>query len=169
MNVRQHRLITLIIAGTVLFGAAIASLAQGKPAIKSTLSGSVERKMDGKVQEIPLDQSGTVRPGETLRWVLASTNGGNSPVRNLTSVGQIPKGTVFLADSASGDANPAVSYSLDGGKSYSARPVIEEKQPDGSARLVAAPVSLFTHVRFEWREPLGIGASRTAHYQTRVK
>jgi uncharacterized repeat protein (TIGR01451 family) len=169
MNVRPHRLITLIITGMVLLGAAVVCLAQGRPGVKSTLSGFVERKQDGRAQEIPLDQSGAVRPGETLRWSLASINGGNAPVRNLASVGQVPKGTVFIAESASGEANPAVSYSLDGGRSYSAHPVIEEKQPDGGVKLVPAPVSLYTHVRFEWREPLGVGASRTAHYRTRVK
>jgi uncharacterized repeat protein (TIGR01451 family) len=169
MNVRQRRAISLTVAGLILVGATLANFAQGRPAIKSTLSGSVERGQNGEAREIPLDQSGPVRPGETLRWSLASTNGGSAPVRHLTSVGQVPKGTVFIADSASGEANPAVSYSLDGGRSYSARPVIEEKQPDGGVKLAPAPVSLYTHVRFEWREPLGVGASRTAHYRTRVK
>ena len=47
--------------------------------------------------------------------------------------------------------------------------MIDEKQADGTIKKVAAPVSMYTQVRFEWADPLAAGGKMVASYQVRVK
>jgi uncharacterized repeat protein (TIGR01451 family) len=109
-----------------------------------------------------------VNPGEILDWNLMSENSGNAPALNYKAVGHIPRGTEFVAGSAKADGAATV-YSIDGGKSYSPQPTIEEKQADGSVKRVAAPIAMYTDIRYEWADPLAQGGKLSASYKVRVK
>jgi hypothetical protein len=87
---------------------------------------------------------------------------------NYKAVGHIPHGTEFVAGSAKADGASAV-YSIDGGKSYSAQPTIEQKQADGSVKRVPAPLAMYTDIRYEWADPLAQGGKLSASYKVRVK
>lgn len=137
----------------------------GRPEVKVILSGSVEREQ----KRLPIDKSSTVNPGEVLDWTITSENDGDAPAHNYKAVGQIPKGTTLVAGSISADGSASVAYSIDNGKTYSATPTIEERQPDGSVKTVAAPVSMYTQVRYEWADPLASGGRLQASYKVRVK
>ncbi|HYX27894.1 MAG TPA: hypothetical protein VE863_04955 [Pyrinomonadaceae bacterium] len=135
-----------------------------RPDVKVQLSGSVKRES----ANVPLEKSTVVNPGEILDWSMTSENDGNAPALNYKAVGHIPRGTEFVAGSAKADGATAM-YSIDGGKSYSPQPTIEEKQADGSMKRVAAPASMYTDVRYEWADPLAQGGKLSAAYQVRVK
>lgn len=139
-------------------------IASNRPLVKILLRGVVERNQ----KQIAIENAGPVKPGEVVRFTMNSVNEGSSPARDYRAVGQIPKGTAFVANSAGG-ANARVSYSIDNGKQFSAQPMIDEKQSDGSIKKVAAPVSLYTQVRFEWADPLAAGGKLVTSYQVRVK
>jgi hypothetical protein len=62
-----------------------------------------------------------------------------------------------------------VAYSIDNGKSFSPAPTIDEKQADGSIKKVAAPLSMYTQVRYEWSDPLSQGQTVKAFYKVRLK
>ena len=47
--------------------------------------------------------------------------------------------------------------------------MIDQKQADGTMKKVAAPVSMYTQVRFEWANPIAAGGKVVASYQVRVK
>lgn len=141
------------------------SAATGRPEVKVILSGSVEREQ----KKLPLEKAATVNPGEILDWTITSENDGNGPAHDYKTVGQIPKGTVLVAGSASADGSANVVYSIDNGKNFSAQPTIEEKQADGTVKVVAAPVSMYTQLRYEWSDPLASGAKLEASYKVRVK
>jgi len=117
---------------------------------------------------IPPLQRQAENPGEVLDWTMTSENDGNAPALNYKAVGHIPSGTVFVAGTAKADGASTV-YSIDGGKSYSSQPVIEEKQADGSVKRVPAPVSMYTDIRYEWADPLAQGGKLAASYRVRVK
>lgn len=136
-----------------------------RPEVKVTLAGTVGR--DGG--EVALDKAGIVHPGEVLNWRISSENEGTGPAREYKAVGQIPKGTLLIAGSIVADGNPTVTYSIDNGQTYSAQPTIEEQQPDGSAKKVSAPVSMYTQVRYEWSDALSAGSKLNASYKVRVK
>jgi hypothetical protein len=99
---------------------------------------------------------------------MSSVNEGSAAAREYRSVGQIPKSCIFVVGSALG-AGTLVTYSIDNGYSFSPTPMIDEKQADGSIKKVAAPVWMYTQLRFEWADPLVAGGKNVASYQVRVK
>ena len=153
----------------VVGGAAFAqrqfNSAAGRPEVKVQLSGSVER--EGK--SLSLDKVENVKPGEVLDWQIVSSNEGSAEARDYKAVGHIPAGTSLVAGSAAGEHGSTVTYSIDGGKTFSTQPIIEEKQPDGSVKKTPAPVSMYTEVRYEWSDALAAGGKLSASYKVRVR
>ncbi len=135
-----------------------------RPDVKVEIAGSVQRA--DKV--ISLDKADGVKGGEIIDWNMDSHNEGAGDAQNYRLVGQIAKGTVYVG-TAKGDASPQITYSIDGGKNFSALPMIDEKQPDGRIRKVVAPISLYTQVMFSWEKPLAAQARLHATYRVRVK
>ena len=140
----------------------IAALA--RPEVKVQLSAAVER--DSEL--VPLEKASVVKPGEVLDWTIVSENSGNAAARDYKAVAHIPRGTEFIAGSAKADGAKAV-YSIDNGKSFSDKPTVEEKQADGTVKRVAAPVAMYTNIRYEWSDPLVQGGKLSASYKLRVK
>ncbi len=118
---------------------------------------------------LALDQVDHVKPGEILDWQIVSSNEGTGAARDYKAVGHIPAGTVLVAGSAAAESGSTVTYSIDGGKTFSTQPIIEQKQPDGTVKRVAAPVSMYTQVRYEWAEPFAAGRKLAASYKVRVR
>lgn len=139
-------------------------LRTGRPEIKVLLSGVVERQ-NGR---IPVQEAATVKSGEIMDWTITSANEGNAPARDYKAVGVVPPGTEFVAGSVTVEGAATVTYSIDRGKNFSERPTIEEKQPDGTIKKVAAPTSMYTQIRYEWADPLDQGAKRNASYKVRL-
>ena len=150
--------------GAALLRRMVAPVAAGRPEIKVALLGTVARDNE----QVALDKAEAVRPGELLTWTIISQNEGTAAAHDYNTVGQIPQGTTFVAGSAAAPGT-TVTYSIDSGKTYSAKPTIAERQPDGSVKQVAAPVSMYTQVRYEWADPLAANAELTAAYKVRVR
>ncbi len=156
---------TLMLAGVAGFAQRHFMLANAaRPEVNVQLAGAVER--DAKL--LPLEKSTVVKPGEILDLNIAAENTGNAAALEYKTVGHIPRGTEFVPGSAKADGAKTV-YSIDGGKSYSAQPMIEVKQEDGSVKRVPAPSSMYTEIRYEWNDPLVQGGKLTASYKVRVK
>ena len=172
MKVKKHlRTLPVVALCLLVLGSAAAFaqkrfmvLATGRPEIKVLLSGVVERQSG----RIPVQEAATVKSGEVMDWTITSTNEGNAPAREYKAIGVVPPGCVFVAGSATADGSATVSYSIDSGKSFSARPTIDERQPDGTIKKVAAPTSMYTQIRYEWADPLEQGAKRNASYKVRL-
>lgn len=156
--------VSLLVLGVAGFAQRHLITAAARPEVKVELSAAVER--DSAL--VPLDKTAAVNPGEILDWTITSENSGNASALEYKAVGHIPRGTSFVAGSAKADGARAV-YSIDGGKSYSDQPTIEEKQSDGTVKRVAAPVAMYTDIRYEWSDPLVQGGKLTASYKVKVK
>lgn len=141
------------------------SVASGRPVVKVFLSGLIERDKE----TIPVEKAEAVNPGETIHWTITSENDGDAPAREYKTIGQIPKGTTFIAGSAVAQGSTTVVYSIDDGQTYSVQPMIEEKQADGTTKSVPAPVSMYTQVRYDWADPLAVNSKLSATYKVRVK
>jgi len=165
----RFRAFTLAALCLLAVGGAVVSAQRamtiGRPAVKVSLSGAVERAN----QSLPAEAAGPVNPGEVLTWVITSQNESSAPAHHYQVSGQIPQGTSFIPESVRAEAKAAVAYSIDGGKTFSAQPTIEQRQADGSVKRVPAPVSMYTQIRYEWSDPLAAGSRLTASYQVRVK
>jgi uncharacterized repeat protein (TIGR01451 family) len=167
----KKKITAVLIATSCLFAAGAAGFAQKHlmsavphPEVKVQLSAAVER--DSKI--VPLEKADVVNPGEVLDWTVTSENNGNASAFEYKTVAHIPRGTSFVAGTARADGAKAV-FSIDGGKSYSEMPTIEEKQADGIVKRVPAPVALYTDIRYEWSDPLAQGGKLSASYKVRVK
>lgn len=136
-----------------------------RPEVKVVLSGTVERD-DAK---IPVEKASIVKSGEILDWTIMSVNEGNAPASQYNAVVKIPAGTQFVAGSASAEGSATVVFSIDNGKTFSPAPTIDERQADGSIKKVAAPLSMYTQVRYEWADPLNEGQTVKASYKVRLK
>lgn len=133
--------------------------------VRINLAGAVE-KSTGPVS---LDHVGSVAAGDVLKWQINSENQGDGAARDYRAVGRIPKGTIFVAGSATADGSATVTYSIDEGKTYSATPTIEQRQADESVKQVPAPVAMYTQVRYEWTDELAAGGRLSASYEVRVR
>lgn len=168
MNQTFFNLRSLLI---LCLGVAIAAtvVARGRslsrPDVKLSLAGTVQRGD----QIIQVAQAGLINPGEIISYTITAHNAGNAAAREVSPSAAIPAGTVYVADSARPAGAARVVYSIDGGKTFQATPMIEQRQPDGTVRQVPAPVSLYTQVRSELSEPLLPGQQFTITYQVRVK
>lgn len=157
--------VVALVGGGALAQRQLRATAGGRPEVKVELSGSVER---GGAR-VALDKVEHVRPGEILDWQIVSANEGTGAARDYKAVGHIPAGTALVAGSAEGEGGSTVSYSIDGGKTFSTQPVVEERQADGTVKRVPAPVSMYTEVRYEWSDALAAGGKLSASYKVRVR
>jgi uncharacterized repeat protein (TIGR01451 family) len=158
-------LCVVALVGGAAFAQRQLKAASGRPEVKVELAGSVER---GGAR-LGLDKVENVKPGEILDWQIVSSNEGTGAARDYKAVGHIPAGTVLVAGSASAESGSSVAYSIDGGKTFATQPIVEERQPDGTVKKVAAPVSMYTEVRYEWSDALAPGGKLSASYKVRVK
>lgn len=164
MNIFRQRSLILIVLAIASSVYATATYV-GRPEVKVSLLGTVEREN----QQVQLEKAGQLNPGEVLSWTITSQNAGSAPARNYKTVGEVPPGTVFVSNSARAENAATITYSIDKGISYEAKPMIAQKQPDGTTRKTPAPASLYTHVRYEWNEPLNEGKQVSAYYKVRIK
>jgi uncharacterized repeat protein (TIGR01451 family) len=162
MKILRHRASLII---TLLIASSAWAAYVGRPEIKVSLTGMVERDH----QMVQLEKAGLLNPGEILHWTITSQNAGSAPAHHYKTVGEISSGTAFVAGSARADKGVSITYSIDGGKTYETKPMLTQKQPDGSLRKIPAPTSLYTQVRYEWDEPLSEGRQVSASYLVRVK
>jgi uncharacterized repeat protein (TIGR01451 family) len=107
-------------------------------------------------------------PGDVIRYSLRFTNPTAAAVRNVVFDNPVPAGTRYVAGTARADAaGLAVTYSIDGGSTYSAQPMIEQVV-DGRRRTVPAPVAMYTHLRWTVTSEVAAGAQVTAEFRVRV-
>jgi uncharacterized repeat protein (TIGR01451 family) len=155
----------------VVLGSAVAvsqkkfmMLRSGRPQVKVMLAGLVERDN----ATVPVEKAEMVKSGEIMDWTITSVNEGNAPASEYKAVGKVPAGTQFVAGSAKADGPVVFTYSIDNGKSFSLTPTVDERQADGSIKKVAAPVSMYNQIRYEWSTPLSEGAKLNASYKVRL-
>lgn len=107
------------------------------------------------------------QPGDTLRYVLTFTNRETRPLRNVVFDNPIPAGVSLLGSSARMGGAGRVEYSIDGGRQYSAQPMVLVEENGQQVRRAATPES-YTHIRWTLTGTVAPGASVTAQYDVRV-
>jgi uncharacterized repeat protein (TIGR01451 family) len=107
-------------------------------------------------------------PGETVRYLIVATNAGSEAASHLVPQARIPAGTAYEAGSASYATDSHVEFSLDGGRTWAAKPLVKVQTPNGIVEKAADP-SLYTAVRFARDNPLEPKTSVTYSYEVRIK
>jgi len=113
-------------------------------------------------------RSAEVLPGDTVRYELRFVNAQSGPVHNVVFDNPIPSGLRYLAGTAGADRQDVtVTYSIDGGRTYSAQPTVQ-RVVDGRRVNVPAPPELYTHIRWIVQGELLPGARVTAEFRAQL-
>ncbi len=101
----------------------------------------------------------SVKPGDVLRYTVNAKNG-DKAVKNLMLTQPIPRGTSYVKNSATALNGAELLFSLDGGKSYVAKPMMGKKE---------APTTAYTNLRWKFTGTLEAKAQVNAVYEVVVK
>ncbi len=158
-----------IAAGLLVVFALIAPrVAWAKPSVSLKLTGAiVTTSADGHTTRTPVEGA-QPKSGDQIEYDIVAMNAGDSPALRFVPIGRIPGGTAYVEGSAKAPrAHP--EFSLDGGKSWSAAPMVRVRAPDGTTVLKKADPSLYTAVRFVSEGSISAHASASYTYEVRVK
>jgi uncharacterized repeat protein (TIGR01451 family) len=151
-----------VLVGTVLAGLVwVPGLAQAPKALVVTA-----RNVTAEAAPNRADKS-VAQPGDEIRYRLVFTNTTAGAVKNVQFVDPIPGGLVYAPGSATSDQRVRVEYSIDGGRTYSAQPMIAVEE-DGKSVQKPAPAERYTHVRWTVLGSLARGAQVTVEFRGRV-
>lgn len=145
-----------------------------RPEVKLNLTAQkkivqLDKNGQEKISWQDLGGKAVVQPGDVLRYRITSSNIGDAAARNLVLNQPVPAQMSYRLNSAGSNAGLKLSYSIDGGKRFSAQPMIQVKQADGSFIEKPAPGSLYTHVRWEAQGDLPPASNLVASYEVQVR
>ena len=155
-------------------GAAIAQT-QSQSSVQLQLNAAkkivqVDKQGKQQVSWQPLQGKVVVQPGDVIRYTLAGGNNSDRPANNLVVTQPIPQQTAYLLNSVTVDhPGTIVTYSIDKGKTFVAKPIIQIKLADGKVQTQPAPAEMYTHVRWKFAQPINPKTALNAAYQVRVK
>jgi uncharacterized repeat protein (TIGR01451 family) len=140
-----------------------------KPTVALKLAGVIlEKDASGKVTMVPVDST-PAKPGESIRYTITASNTSGEVAKKFVSSGRIPNGTQYEPGSSAIAAPGHIEFSLDNGKTWSAKPMIRVRQPDGSMAMKAADPAAYTNIRWISGKDLAAHASTSYTYVVLVK
>ena len=144
-----------------------------QPRVQLNLSAAkqvIELDVNGeeKITWLDMGDKAAVVPGDVLKYELTSENDGEKPAGNLVVTQPVPNQTHYVLESAK--ANGAeLTFSIDGGETFVAEPLVEVTLPDGTVELQPAPAEAYTHIRWDYGQSLEPLASVKAVYEVSVQ
>jgi len=159
----MRRLFTLLAAAVSLASAWAAGPARAQAAPPQPLVVTAENltaRATGRAND--------VLPGDTVRYLLRFTNTRSATIRNVVFDNPVPNGMRYLLGTAAADRqSTSVTYSIDGGKTYSAEPTMQ-RVVNGRRVSVSAPAELYTHIRWMVQGDLLPGARVSAEFRAQL-
>jgi uncharacterized repeat protein (TIGR01451 family) len=122
-----------------------------------TPQGTVEK------QRVPVQKA---PPGAEIIYTTTFANQGRKPAGNVVLTNPIPDHTTYVGGSAFGD-NCAITYSVDGGKTFAAPDALKVRTADGRERPALA--TEYTHIHWVYKGELAPGKVGTAGFRVLVK
>lgn len=115
----------------------------------------VQKDVQGKEQivwnELPKDT--VVQKGTILRFQVVARNTGDRAAEKLVITQPVPKGTIYAIGTAT-EGSAKLSYSIDGGKTFSDNPMVQVTLPDGRTEMKPAPPETYSHLRWTVAKPI---------------
>ncbi|MBT9313992.1 DUF11 domain-containing protein [Leptothoe spongobia TAU-MAC 1115] len=176
----------LALAGAMPFATSqpvLAQLQEVKEAIvQAVLRPEVKLSLGAEKQIVELDANGrektsweavdskvTVQPGDVLRYTVDGSNSGDVEAKGLSITQPIPNQTSYMLKSAKTEGSAEIVYSIDGGQSFVAAPMVEVTLPDGTVELQPAPAEMYTHIQWNFGDDLASAQSVKASYNVKVQ
>jgi len=152
--------VLLALAGTSAFA---------KPTVALKLAGVLlEKDASGKITAQPVE-SAAAKSGDAIRYTITAANTSGEVAKKFVSEGRIPNGTQYEPGSSTIAAPGHIEFSLDHGKTWSAKPMVRVKQPDGSMALKPADPTAYTNIRWVSGKDLAAHTSVSYTYLVLVK
>lgn len=107
-----------------------------------------------------------VLPGEIVQYKTYFENISNKPAENINIVNPIPKHTVYLPNSATGQ-NTFTVFSVDGGKHYGRAGTLKVRGRDG--KFHPAKPSDYTHIRWQYKGRLAPKTKQAVSFRVRLR
>lgn len=146
--------------------------AQGQMRLRLDVEKKVVERLQGKqkVSWQSLQEKALVQPGDVLRYTIHAVNHGNKNIQNLTIKQAVPKGMVYILDSATINVSSGakITYSIDGGRSFVDHPTVKVTLPNGKVETKPAPATVYTHIRWKFATSVAQGTTQGS-YQVQVR
>ncbi len=110
--------------------------------------------------------AGKVLPGDEIVYSVLYKHVGDKPAENVVIDNPIPEHMVYVDGSAEG-RDAAITFSVDGGKTYRPAKGLTVKGPDGKPRPATA--ADYTGVRWTLKKPLKPRESGRVSFRARLK
>lgn len=152
----------------LLVALAVSTTAIAADPVTLTTAGLVEvetlnTKGEKEITRVP---AGKLIPGMTVIFVNTAVNNGTAASDNVAVNNPIPEHTTYVDGSAKGEG-VAISFSVDGGKSYNQPAQLKVKGADGKLRPATA--ADYTHIRWQLNKPLPPKGTVAVEYSAKVK
>jgi uncharacterized repeat protein (TIGR01451 family) len=141
---------------------------QQESQLQLQLSAAKRVEANGKTSWQESGSKVTAKPGDVLRYTLKGANQGKKSLSNLVLTQPVPQGMVYQLDSASNPGGER-SYSIDGGKTYSAKPMVTVTLANGKTEQRPAPAESYSHIKWQLSQSLAAGNSVDLSYEVRVR
>jgi uncharacterized repeat protein (TIGR01451 family) len=99
-------------------------------------------------------------PGDVIVYTIAANNISTKPVNKLVVNQKIRPGTTYVLSSAIPVKGADLTFSTDGGKTYTAQPIIEKKP---------APAAKYTNVRWAFTGSVPPKSQSTLSYEVQIR
>ncbi|MER3433792.1 MAG: hypothetical protein C4288_10245 [Leptolyngbya sp. ERB_1_1] len=134
------------------------SIAQNPPQVELQLIAKqkvVQKDTQGKKRVFwhLLTKDTTVQKGTSLRLQFVAKNISDQASENLVITRPIPKGTNYLIGTAT-QSSAELTYSIDGGNTFTANPLVQVTLPDGRTEMQSAPGNAYSHLRWTFAKSI---------------
>ncbi len=166
MNI--SRVLVSAMLAVSLAGVSVAAMAVTNGSIKVTSLAQVEVETvgaDGQkhIQRAPIHKA---VPGDEVIFSDTFENVGKKPAGDIVINNPIPDSTQYQSGSAYGE-DTAITFSVDGGKTFAAPSALKVVNADGSMR--AANSTDYTHIRWTYKKQLAPGATGEVGFRAIIK
>jgi uncharacterized repeat protein (TIGR01451 family) len=146
---------------------------QARPEVKLSLVAEKQVTAGENSAKKPVWQSlksgESVNPGDRLRYRLTGRNDGPVAARNLVLNQAVPAQMTYVIGSVQASSKAKILFSIDGGKSFVATPLIKVKQLDGKIVEQPAPAETYTHIRWVLGSDIAAKSVVNTSYELRVR
>jgi uncharacterized repeat protein (TIGR01451 family) len=138
-------------------GVEVRAVAEVEVKVKDEKTGKEETK------RVP---AAKVPPGVAVIYTLHADNKGSKPAEDVVVTDPIPEHMDYVDGSATSQG-ARLTFSADGGKTWTARDKAMVKGKDGAMRVATAQE--ITHLRWQFEKPIAPGESRAVEFRARVE
>ncbi len=159
--------IALALAGLALLAVTgIARAAEeGSIELKAVAEVEVEVLREDGGTDVERVKASTVVPGDEVIYTIYYTNVGDKTADKVVVTNPLPGEMVYVDGSATGDG-AAVTFSVDGGKTYGIPGDLTVLDADGNERPATADD--YTHIRWTFQTPVSSGEGGYVDFRARL-